>query len=71
MFCKNYTGENLEFVHIRAHTGAQDIHSIGNDNADRLANEAIGIESCPYQKIYLQVPFKEKEIPCCKIALSR
>ena len=40
-FCKDY--KNLNFIHIRAHTGLQDIHSIGNDNADRLANEAIGI----------------------------
>lgn len=67
MFCKNYTGENLEFVHIRAHTGAQDIHSIGNDNADRLANEAIGVdwkkkeESEKGKRIYLKVPYGDKE----------
>ena len=67
MFCKDYTGENLEFIHIRAHTGAQDIHSIGNDNADRLANEAIGVdwkkkeESEKGKRIYLKVPYGDKE----------
>ena len=55
-FCRKYP--NIKFHHIAAHTGLQDEHSIGNDNADRLANLAIGIESCPYsnpkqkQKLY-------------------
>ena len=40
---------NVSFKHIRAHTKRSDIHSVGNDNADRLANEAIGLTSCPYQ----------------------
>jgi len=67
MFCKDYVGHNLEFKHIRAHTGNQDIHSIGNDNADRLANEAIGVdwkrkeESEKGRRIYLKVPYGEKE----------
>ena len=49
------------------HTGLQDEHSIGNDHADRLANLAIGVESCPYNthakssKLYLNVPFSEKD----------
>ena len=34
---------------------------MGNDNADRLANEAIGLTSCQYTKIYLNVPYKDKE----------
>ena len=51
MFCKKYWNENLEFIHIRAHTGLKDKHSIGNDNADRLANLAIGVTSCPYANI--------------------
>jgi len=42
--------KNVKFVHIKAHTGKQDIHSIGNDKADELANKAIGITSCPYQR---------------------
>ena len=62
-FCKNY--KNINFIHIRAHTGLTDEHSIGNDNADRLANLAIGVTSCPYQKIknkiYLNVPYDEKD----------
>ena len=34
---------NIQFIHIKAHTNYTDIHSIGNDNADRLANLAITI----------------------------
>jgi ribonuclease HI len=62
-FCKKYS--NVDFIHVAAHTGLTDKHSIGNDHADRLANLAIGIESCPYQriksKIYLNVPYDEKD----------
>ena len=62
-FCKNF--KNINFTHVKAHTGLTDKHSIGNENADRLANLAIGIESCPYQKtknkIYLNVPYDEKD----------
>ena len=52
---------NVNFMHIKAHTGNRDIHSIGNDHADRLANMAIGVSGCPYNRIYLNVPFVEKE----------
>jgi ribonuclease HI len=38
------------FKHIKAHTGKDDVHSIGNENADRLANMAIGLTHCPYAK---------------------
>ena len=42
-----------------------DENSVGNEHADRLANLAIGITSCPYQtakkKIYLNVPYDEKD----------
>ena len=62
-FVKNY--KNIQFTHIKAHTGLEDEHSIGNDHADRLANLSIGVESCPYQriknKIYLNVPYEEKD----------
>jgi len=62
-FCKNYN--NINFIHIKAHTGLTDKHSIGNENADRLANLSIGVESCPYQdkkeKLYLNVPYSEKD----------
>jgi len=43
-------GVNVQFIHIRAHTGLTDEHSLGNDGADRLANMAIGLESCPYAR---------------------
>jgi ribonuclease HI len=39
---------NVQFIHIKAHTNNTDIHSFGNDNADKLANIAISLESCPY-----------------------
>jgi len=55
---------NIQFFHIKAHTNKTDIHSIGNDNADKLANLAIGLESCPYEKnsrIYFNVPFIQKD----------
>ena len=51
---------NVKFMHIKAHTANQDIHSIGNDHADRLANMAIGV-SDTQRRIYLNVPFAEKE----------
>ena len=40
---------NVQFIHIKAHTNNTDAHSIGNHNADKLANMAIGMGSCPYQ----------------------
>lgn len=52
--------QNIEFQHIKAHTGLDDIHSIGNDGADKMANLAIGCTSCPYEKIFLNVPFSKK-----------
>lgn len=52
---------NVKFIHIMAHTGNNDIHSIGNDGADKLANQAIGLEHCPYSKLYLNVPFSKKD----------
>ena len=42
---------NVQFIHIRAHTNNTDVHSIGNDSADKLANKAIGLEQCPYVSI--------------------
>ena len=39
---------NIQFIHVKAHTNNTDIHSLGNDNADKLANLAIQLESCPY-----------------------
>jgi len=62
-----YRGKsNIQFIHIKAHTNNTDIHSLGNDNADKLANIAIGLGNCPYNsssktKIYLIVPFTKKD----------
>jgi ribonuclease HI len=39
---------NVKFFHVMAHTDKKDIHSVGNDGADKLANAAIGLEACPY-----------------------
>lgn len=40
---------NVILRHIRSHTNNNDEHSIGNDNADRLANLSINLDECPYQ----------------------
>lgn len=60
---KNYS--NVTLRHVKAHTGGTDIDSIGNANADRLANEAIGLTECPYttsnKNIYLNIPFEHKD----------
>lgn len=53
--------KNIKLCHVKAHTDETDEHSIGNDNADKLANKAIGINSCPYNKIYLNVPYTHKD----------
>jgi ribonuclease HI len=33
-----YSGTNVEFIHVMAHTGNTDVHSLGNKEADRLSN---------------------------------
>jgi ribonuclease HI len=67
--------QNVNFIHIRAHTGNTDIHSQGNSGADALAILAVtgevGQDTCPYQtrsdtinpiqKVYLNVPFTKKD----------
>lgn len=59
---------NVKFHQVLGHTGGSDPHSVGNDGADRLANQAIGLNSCPYaqaqpsnSKIYLDVCFAQKD----------
>ena len=39
---------NIHVHHVKAHTKKNDVHSYGNDQADKLANKAIGLDSCPY-----------------------
>ena len=56
--------QNIKFIHIKAHTNNTDIHSFGNDNADKLANKSISLETCHYNtstKVYLIVPFIKKD----------
>lgn len=58
-----YNHKNVEIKHIKAHTGKTDIHSKGNENADKLANKSIQLDTCPYNvshKIYLNIPFSKK-----------
>ena len=33
--------QSVQFVHVKAHTNYTDIHSLGNEEADRLANQSI------------------------------
>lgn len=62
---ETYLGKGVAFIHVMAHTGREDVHSVGNDWADKLANQAIGVDACPYaeknRKIYLKVEYGEKE----------
>lgn len=59
-----YKGKkNVEFRHIKAHTSKKDIHSIGNDNADKLATMSLCIDGeDKKEKIYLNVMYEDKEI---------
>ena len=55
---------NVRFKHIKAHTDKQDIHSIGNDGADKLANDSMGLEkrsNLTDNRVYLNVPFSMKD----------
>ena len=55
---------NIKYMHIDAHTGLKDKHSIGNANADLLANSAIGVveKKKETNKIYLNVKFEDRNI---------
>ena len=55
---------NVSISHVKAHTESMDPLSVGNRGADRLANESIGLEECPYsdQKYYLNVPYEQKDV---------
>ena len=59
-----YQFSGIEFKHIAAHTGLQDKHSLGNEVADLLANQAIGYVPCKInsKKIYLNVSYAQKDI---------
>jgi len=54
--------KNIELHHVKAHTGREDDHSIGNENADRLANESLGVfKSSKPDIIYIKIPFEQKD----------
>jgi len=38
-----YKDTNVQFIYIKAHTNNLDIHSLGNENADKLAKLAISL----------------------------
>ena len=53
----------VKLHHIRAHTGLQDELSIGNENADYLANLSVGkTNKIKRDKIYINVPFAQKDV---------
>jgi ribonuclease HI len=57
--------DNVYLKYIAAHTGLQDVHSIGNEQADKLANFSIGVietnDKKTLKKIYIKLPYSEKE----------
>lgn len=53
--------DNVNFMYIKAHTGKSDIHSLGNDEADKLATSALPKLSIP-NRIYLNVSYDQKDI---------
>ena len=52
---------NIKYEHVKAHTGLTDEHSYGNEQADKLANNAIGVEAVASKRIKLSVPFEAKD----------
>ena len=53
---------NVKLIHVNAHTNKQDIHSIGNDMADKLANLAIGKnDSTDNSKKYINISYNNKD----------
>jgi ribonuclease HI len=54
--------DNVKFLHVESHTGKNEIHSIGNDYADKLARSSISQndnvrEGEGVTRIYLSVPY--------------
>ena len=50
---------NIKLKFVKAHTGLTDEHSYGNEQADKLANNAIGVETL--KKTLLSIPFEVKD----------
>lgn len=54
--------KNVKVHHIKAHTDKTDIHSLGNSEADRLANLAIGVTNyVKPTKYYIDVEYQFKD----------
>lgn len=66
---------NIKLIHVCSHTGAQDAHSLGNEQADQLANLSIGmgmgvgVDTKKFvkvetlgKKVYLKIAFEKKEL---------
>jgi ribonuclease HI len=53
----------IKLYHVKAHTDGEDKHSVGNREADRLANLAVGCIAgkCPYVKHYVNVDYDSKD----------
>ena len=52
--------DNVKFLHVESHTGKNEIHSIGNDYADKLARSSISQNDNVREgvtRIYLSVPY--------------
>ena len=55
--------KNVSIKHIEAHTGKDDFYSKGNEEADRLANIAIGVNiNNNNNKTYINVSYQKKDI---------
>ena len=61
-----YKDSGVKFIHIDAHTGRQDVHSLGNEGADSLAVMAIGGSGGGGgggggSRVYLNVSYAKKD----------
>lgn len=52
---------NMNLLHIEAHTNKTDVHSIGNQNADRLACLATGQVEKKDENIRIDINYNDKE----------
>lgn len=55
------TEPRITLLKVAAHTNNNDPHSLGNEEADRLAIRAIGQTSCPYTRTYINVAYARKD----------
>ena len=53
---------NVTLEHIRSHTGKQDVHSLGNEMADKLATESIGVTYRPPEALQVKKAVDKKYV---------